>query len=353
MAVIQKRIGKDGRIGWRALIRIKPHPPVSKTFRTKSNAERWASATETAIHERRYFPEREAMRHTLRDLMGRFKSRIEKDRVKKKAGQIAQANWFADEAGDLLLAELTSVKIADLREKLSKDKAPGTVNRYLAVLSRALNLAVREWGWLTDSPMRNFERMKEPQGRIRFLSDDERTRLLNFCKEQEYSHLYDVVLLALSTGMRQGEILGLTWSQVDLERGWILLEKTKNQDRRGIPLVGPALEAIKSRSERRTDDESLLFPPLRGEGLASIRKAWNTTLVKAEIPNFKFHDLRHSAASTLLMSGASLGEIADVLGHRTLAMVKRYSHIADEHRAKVLERMSRHMFGGAGDVSKK
>lgn len=285
--------------------------------------------------------------------MGRFKSRIEKDRVKKKAGQIAQANWFADEAGDLLLAELTSVKIADLREKLSKDKAPGTVNRYLAVLSRALNLAVREWGWLTDSPMRNFERMKEPQGRIRFLSDDERTRLLNFCKEQEYSHLYDVVLLALSTGMRQGEILGLTWSQVDLERGWILLEKTKNQDRRGIPLVGPALEAIKSRSERRTDDESLLFPPLRGEGLASIRKAWNTTLVKAEIPNFKFHDLRHSAASTLLMSGASLGEIADVLGHRTLAMVKRYSHIADEHRAKVLERMSRHMFGGAGDVSKK
>jgi len=183
---------------------------------------------------------------------------------------------------------------------------------------------------------------------VRFLSGEERERLLAACRKSKSRHLLTVVVLALATGMRQGEILKLKRLDVDLSRGWILLPITKNRQRRGLPITGYALDVLRAHMAVPRLGVDWVFPNLKGDAPATVRRAWDLAIKEAGVENFRFHDCRHSAASALLMSGAGLGEIADILGHRTLAMVQRYSHVADEHRQKVVQRMNEAVFGGEG-----
>lgn len=166
------------------------------------------------------------------------------------------------------------------------------------------------------------------------------------CKESRYEHLYTIVVLALSTGMRQGEILNLRWSDVDLNRGRMILHETKNGERRAVPLLGYAQELVNQLSKIRRIDTDLLFPGRNPTSPVFVRIPWMAAIKLAKIEDFRFHDLRHSAASYLLMSGASLGEIAEILGHKTLQMVKRYSHLSESHAAGVVEKMNHQLFRG-------
>jgi integrase len=219
------------------------------------------------------------------------------------------------------------------------------VVRYLAVLSHVFTIAVKEYGWVDDNPFRKVVKPKEPRGRVRFLDKIERERLLEACRGSHNPHLYLIVILALSTGMRQSEILNLLWRDVDLERARIVLHETKNGERRVVPLAGHALELLKKYREQ-SSHLSLLFPrptnPLRS---LDLRSSWEYALHKAQIFDFKFHDLRHTAASYLAMNGASLAEIAEILGHKTLQMVKRYAHHSEAHTAGVVSRMNQEIFG--------
>ena len=247
--------------------------------------------------------------------------------------------------------------IAECRDKLAseitlrgKPRSPATVNRYMAALSIALTTAVKEWGWLEDRPMRKVTKPKESRGRVRFLSDDERIRLLKACKESSSLYLYPVVVLALSTGMRQGEIMGLTWDAVDLIQGRAILHETKNGERRAVAIAGHALEVLKELNKVRRIDSNFLFPPKQNTPQKlhkpiDLRTPWETAVRKAELEDFHFHDLRHSAASYLAMNGASLAEIAEVLGHKTLQMVKRYAHLSEGHTARVVASMNDKIFG--------
>jgi integrase len=263
----------------------------------------------------------------------------------------AQLEWWSSELGAYSLADLDSTKIAAARDKLAlstkRDGAclsPSTVVRYMAPLSHAFGVAVREWGWLDDSPMRKVERPAEPDGRVRFLSDDERGALLRACADSKNPWLYTVVLLALSTGMRKGELTNLRWPDVDLANRRITLRETKNGEIRVVPLTGSALDLIKAHAKVRRLDTDLVFPaparPPKAVKPMDFRAAWEAALKRAGITNFHFHDLRHTTASYLAMNGASLAEIAEVLGHRTLAMVKRYAHLSEAHTASVMERMN-------------
>ena len=223
--------------------------------------------------------------------------------------------------------------------------SPASVNRYLAALSHVLTVGVREFKWLPDSQMRDVSKLKEPKGRVRFLSDEERARLLESCRESESRHLFIVVVLALSTGMRKSEILNLRWEDVDLDRPAIVLHDTKNQERRAIPLAGKAYNLILGLKGLRSNRSNYLFPSSDPDRPIDIRKSWQTALKRAVIEDFRFHDLRHTTASYLAMNGASLPEIAAVLGHKTYEMVKRYAHLSDQHTAEVLERMNEKIFG--------
>ncbi len=200
-------------------------------------------------------------------------------------------------------------------------------------------------GWLDHSPVRNVSKLKEPRGRVRFLSDDERERLLAACRQSACSTLYPLAVLALATGARQGELLGLRWPHIDWQRSVAVLHDTKNGERRAIPLHGPARDLLRERGSVRRLGTDLVFA--RPNGSATFpRKAWENALRAAQIEDFRFHDLRHSAASYVAMNGATLAEIAEVLGHKTLAMVKRYSHMTEQHTSAVVARMNARFLSG-------
>jgi len=166
------------------------------------------------------------------------------------------------------------------------------------------------------------------------------------CRESRSPDLYLAVVLALSTGARQQEILGLKWKDVDLERKVAVLHETKNGERRVLPLAGVALEMLRERKQETSRSDDLIFPGRTDKTQpVDLRTPFETALKKAQIEDFRWHDLRHSAASYLAMNGASLAEIAEILGHKTLAMVKRYAHLSEQHTASVVERMNERIFG--------
>ena len=143
-------------------------------------------------------------------------------------------------------------------------------------------------------------------------------RYCEACKASTCALLYPVVVVAISTGMRRGEILGLHWSQVDLIRERITLYETKNGDRRGVPLAAVALTLLRALHENRRIDTELVFPSPRVDRPIQFEKAWKAALAEAGICDFRFHDLRHCAASYLVMNGASLAEVGDILGHKSV-----------------------------------
>lgn len=325
---------------------MKGFPPQRATFKRLTDAKRWAQATEAAIREGRYFKTTEARRHTLSEAIQRYRESVlptKKDRRK----QAAQLNWWDEKLGYYTLADVTPALIGEARDELLKNKAPATVVRYLAAISHVFTIAVIEWGWIENNPVKKVRKPKEPRGRVRFLSEDERDRLLQASKHSETSFLHLIIVLALSTGMRQGEILNIRWPDVDLDKGSLVLHETKNGERRVVPLAGYALGLIKGYSKVRRLDTDLLFPGRKPDKPIFIRTPWLKAVKEAGIEDFRFHDLRHSAASYMLMSGASLGEIAELLGHKTLQMVKRYSHLSEAHSAKVVSKMNQEIFGSA------
>jgi integrase len=374
MASIRKRTNKDGSTSYRVDVRLKGFPPQRATFSRLTDAKSWGKNTESAIKENRYFKTAEAQKHTLGDLVDRYIRDVLPTKPKQSTDQKQQLEWFKDEIGVYTLADVTPAKIVECRDKLlteslktGKVRAPATVVRYLAALSHAFTIAVNEWEWLDDSPMRKVRKPALPRGRVRFLSEDttdssgktidgERTRLLKACEKSDNSYLYPVVVLALSTGMRRGEIMGLTWDDVDLHQCRITLYETKNGEIRVVPLVGKSLELLKAKAKARAEekirriDTNLLYPSkVHPDKPMDLRAPWMAALKAARIEDFRFHDLRHSAASYLAMNGASLAEIAEVLGHKTLQMVKRYAHLSEAHTAGVVERMNARIFGSTSN----
>ena len=350
MAHVAKVKTPSGEPRYRVFIRRKGHRTVTKQFRRKTDADRWARRAEAAIEEGIHFPGAAARRRTVQELIERYIEKVVPERAKRDQPRIArQLQWWQRQLGPLLLADLKPAMIAEQRDRLIRGTSrgrrgvqPATANRYLAALSHACTLAVKEWGWLEDNPVLKVRRLREPAGRVRFLSEKERKRLLDACRASRDPRLYPLVLMAISTGARQGELLALRWSDVDLERAYAVIHTSKNRERRSLPLAGPLLELLKAMASERLAATDFVFVGASGT-VQFPKKPWMKALAEAEIEDFTFHDLRHTAASYLAMSGATLTEIAAVLGHKTLAMVKRYSHLSERHTAAVVERMNRQM----------
>ena len=351
MASIEKRKSKNGEVTYRVKVRMKGFLDQTATFPRLTDARKWAESTQSGIREGRYFKTVEAKRHTVTEMIERYCKDV---LPAKKSGkdQKRHLEWWNDAIGSYVLADISPALIVEHRDKLKNgvtvrgtQRSPSTVNRYLAALSPVFTIAMKEWGWVEDSPFRRVSNLKEPRGRVRFLSDDERVRLLDACQNHS-KQLYMIVVLALSTGARQAEILTLVWSQVDFSRATILLEETKNGERRVLPLSGHAMDLVKELSRVRRIDSELLFPSLKNPTKPiSVQSIFKRAVEKAGIENFRYHDLRHSAASYLAMNGASLNEIAEVLGHKTLQMVQRYAHLSEAHTASVVASMNEKIFG--------
>ena len=363
MASIRKRANKDGSVSYRVDVRLKGFPPQRATFARLTDAKKWGQQTEAAIRENRYFKTAESRKHTFAELIDRYIEDVIPTKSEWAKGQKMQLQWWKDKLGDYVLADITPARITECRDSLLKEKTnrgtcrnPATVVRYMSALSHAFSVAVIEWGWVDDSPMRKVKKPTESRGRVRFLSEDEEcnstviegelTRLLRSCKNSNNKYLYPAVVTALSTGMRKGELMNLQWKDVSLKNGAIILHDTKNGERRRVPLTGKALQQLVELSNVRNIKTKLLFPSAKNpEKPIDLRKPWLKALEVANIEDFRFHDLRHSAASYLAMNGASLAEIAEVLGHKTLQMVKRYAHLSEAHTASVVASMNEKIFG--------
>lgn len=353
MATITERLAKNGTKRFKAEVRLKGYSPQTATFKRLTDAKKWIQDTESAIREGRHFKTAEAKKHTVNEMIDRYLSGAKLTKVQDEHTGLHLRRW-KDEIGYMLLADVNADVITQIKEKLlneefrGKPRSPTTVLRYMASLSTVFTTAVRDWAWLEDSPMKNIKKPTAARGRVRFLSDDERERLLVACKDSKNKQLYMCVILAISTGMRQAELFGLKWADVNLKERYIILNETKNGERRRVPLAGLVLELLQEHSKVRRLDTPLLFPGIKNPlSPIDLQTPWETARKKADITDFTWHDLRHCTASYLAMNGASMAEIAEILGHKTLSMVKRYAHLSDGHVSNVVASMNAKIFGGA------
>ncbi|MBK7459110.1 MAG: site-specific integrase [Betaproteobacteria bacterium] len=283
------------------------------------------------------------------------------DYAGRDTSRVQRLSWWAGQVGNLTLGEISDDHLHAALEHLAssppryfagKDAdgrpimkakrctlAPATLNRYSAAIAAVFTWGVRRRiapkGWI--HPCRGLERPTENNEKTRFLTKDERARLLAACKASKWPRLYLLVLMALTTGARKGELMGLRWADIDLEHAVANVGRTKNGDAKTLPLVPAAVEQL---AEFKGAPAALVFPsPAIPSQPFAYETRWQQALKAAHIRGFRFHDLRHTAASHLAQNGATLLEIADLLGHRQMSMTKRYSHLASGHRSALVNRV--------------
>jgi integrase len=268
MAQITKRTNAKGTTSWRVRIRVQGYPERSKTFPTKGAAKEWAATIEADLARGAELISKESRAKTVADMVDRY---IEhylpfKDHNKDAEKTKALLLWWKARIGAYALANVNAALITEVRDELrggrtyrGKRRSPKTCNRYLAAISHAFKIAAKELHWLNRSPMDSVGRYSEGKGRVRFLDDDERARLLQACRESRNDKLYALVILALSTGARHGELINLRWKQIDRERGTVLLEDTKNDERRTLHLIPPVLAELKKLDKVRHLKSDLVF----------------------------------------------------------------------------------------------
>lgn len=229
-----------------------------------------------------------------------------------------------------------------------KPLSAATLNRYQAAISAVFTWARRQRitpkGWA--NPCRAIEMRAEKNARVRFLTDDERARLLEACRASKTPRLYLFVLMALTTGARRGEIEGLHWRDVDLDRGEAHVGRTKNGDPRLLVLVPAVVEELRKHAGA---PGTPVFGSRKAPGkVADMSYGFRMAIKGASIKDFRFHDCRHDAASTLAKSGATLLEIGDVLGHRQQQVTMRYAHLCTDHRKQLVHRVMSAVAGPVG-----
>lgn len=229
------------------------------------------------------------------------------------------------------------------RAKRTGRRSGATLNRYLVAFGALFSWARRQRlvARTAVSPTKHVEKRVESRGRVRYLSDVERVRLLAACQGSAWPRLTLFVLMAITTGARRGELLGLRWRDVDLERGEAVLHDTKNGDRRVLVLIPRVTDELRRFKPKGTEESAALVfrSRLRPSQPYAVQKVFREAVATAGIRDFRLHDCRHCTASYLAQEGASLLEIADTLGHRTLRMVQRYAHLNTESRRRLIGRV--------------
>lgn len=352
MAYIEKRKSPNGKFTYRARVRQAGSPDISSTFPTRTQALKWSQRMESEIRGGRYFGREETQEKTFAEFIDRY---IEKELPKNQNSYLKQKmllTWWKSHLGKYYLCHVTPSLIAELRDLLLSEttyrgtlRTNSTANRYLAALSRAFTICIREWHWTKENPVLKITRPKEGKSRERYLEKEEVSTLLSACRKSKSPHLYPVTLFALTTGARKGEILGLKWEDVNFKRNIATFRDTKNGEMRSVHLSEQILTCLQEERNKRTTISPFVFPNLDGTKPADIRTAWDLSMKETGLKNVCFHSLRHTAASHLAMGGVSTLEIAAILGHKSLSMVKRYSHLSTSSTARSLMQMNNEILG--------
>jgi integrase len=246
----------------------------------------------------------------------------------------AMALW-----GDLLVSKITAKNIEDYKRTRLEEVAPTTVNRELNTIKNLFRKAV-EWRYLSQSPAAEVRRIKTGKQPFRFLSSEEIETLLDACAQRHNHHFSGIVVMALNTGMRKGEILTLRWDNVDMKRGVITVASgkdghTKNYESRTLPMNRSLMEFLMNHPRRL--DTPYVFSGQSGKPFSKTNYHFVRAVKRAGIPHVRFHDLRHTFASHLVMKGVDLRTVQELLGHKDLRMTMKYAHLAPDHMRKAVE----------------
>lgn len=316
MASIRFRSNK-----WQARISRKGEQSLVKTFQSKEDAQRWARSVEVEWDRGTYTNTHQAQKTTFGDLIERYLREViptmrgaQEDSIRLKAilrKPIAMVNTLL----------LNSSRIAKYRDERLQEVSAGTVIRELAYFSSIINHARREWGLHIANPVLLVRKPPSPQGRSRILTYEEEQKLLHACQPKANRNIYTrpFVILALETAMRRGELLGLKWKNIDINKRTAFILLTKNGESRTVPLSSRAIETLKALP--KSIDGRIL--PIN---FAALETNFKRARERAELIDLRIHDLRHTAITRLAEKLNNLIELSAVSGHKSLTMLKKYYH---------------------------
>lgn len=348
MATISKRGEK-----WQAKIRRDGFPSQSKTFRTKTEADAWARAQEAEMDRGAWRDRSKADSTTFYKLLERYAKDVAPTKRGAETEKIRLKTLMRDDLAKYKLSTLSPLILADWRDRrLSAGAAGSTVNRELNIISAVMNWARRELMIEVENPVSAIRRPPQGQARDRRLEGDEGQRLLESLDDhsgeekredgKKYRQgsrnpwLKPIVQFAIETAMRRGELLSLTWDNIDTKRQIALLPLTKNGEARTVPLSSRAIAVLDGLLEEKSGIKPLRIGPVFPITANALKLGFERAVRRAGLEDFHFHDLRHEATSRLAEKLPNLIELAAVTGHKDLRMLKRYYHPRAEDLAKKL-----------------
>ncbi len=318
MATFRNRNGK-----WQARIQRQGQVPVSKSFNTRQDAERWARQVEAQMDQGRFVSLRLDERTTLGDLVTRYMAEVTPLMKSAETDLIRLAALQRNPLCKLSLVALTPARVAEFRDQRLKLVSGGTVIRELAYISSVINHARREWSINIDNPVRLVRKPPTPQGRSRTVNEAEMLRILDALTPRPTRRvspwMKPLVELAVETAMRRGELLALRWEHIDFSYRVAHLLVTKNGEGRHVPLSSRAVTILEGLPRSLSGH---VFPIKPQTVAAAFMKATD----RAGLGDVRFHDLRHTATTVLATKLPNLIELSSVTGHKSLAMLRRYYH---------------------------
>jgi integrase len=301
---IFKRTDLKNSKPWRAVVRIKGYPTISRTFDRKQEAEDWKREVTQQIKSGKYRFTKLSQKKTVAELIDCYIQDAVNEHHKSADDTKRHLAYFREALGEYALVYITPELLLAERKKLfdtptdrGTQRNASTVNRYMSSLGGAFRYARKNLRWIDESPIENFIKLKETPRTRRTLSTDEEVRLLEACKQSKNRYLYCITLMALTTGARQGEILGLTWDCVDFDNQIAHIKDSKNGRPRRVALVPSVIQELKKLASTRNPLKPLVFASRSTFGMIDPKKAWQQALTQAGIEDFVFHGLRHHYAS--------------------------------------------------------
>jgi integrase len=298
-------------------------PSINQSFKTRAQALTWARKTEYELDTGIFLSKEDTERITFAELATRYINEIspQKKSYKQEAYRLKK---IIRAFKDFRIHQMKSMHIAAYRDKLLKEGyAPASVLNELSLISQVFELSIKEWGIpLASNPCRTIRKPRVNNQRSRRLSQEEETLLIHYATESRAELLPHLIIIALETAMRLGELLSLTWNHVHLERRFVYLPDTKNGTSRSVPLSSKAIQEFE-KIRKHPDSHRVFWTWNHNKTLENV---WNRVCMKADIENLHFHDLRHEATTRLSAKLPNILELSSVTGHKDLRMLKRYYH---------------------------
>lgn len=326
MATIRKKGDKQ----YHVQIRKRGYPTQTRTFTTLVAAEEWATVIESEMVRGVFISRTVAETTLVKDVLARFETDVLPTKRSEQSDK-SRIKTLTDAFGDYRMSSLTSTQVAQFRDQRLKIVGPQSVIHEINLLNRVLKTASMDWGISLPGglPTAQVRKPTKPRGRDRRVHQDEITAILNATESAE---LRTIIALAVETGLRRNELASLTWDEIDLKKQTAHIPKTKTDVPRTVPLSRAAVRALKAFGVKK---EGAVFE-LRPESMSqAFERACEPH--RANIIGVRFHDLRHEATSRLFEKGLNLMEVATITGHKTLEMLKRYTHLRAEDLAKKIE----------------